>query len=346
MAARTANRQSISVLLLRPVVAALMAADGSTPGWLEAFYRATDLTPEMLADADARVSPAQFCVAWAELLRLTDNPQIALLIADRFPHGAFGIVEYVCRSAPTLGDALRHWVRFLNLLDDAVLVGLVEEGDDVCLRVLHESEAPAPASHELCFALLVAAARDLCVSTPAIARVELTHRTRGEPSVYRRWFGAPVSFGAAETQLVFARPSLDISLRTADPSLLAILGRHAEELAARDRSVPPVLAQVERILRKALRTDDAQVDRVARELGLTARSLQRRLKDEGTSFQEVRDKVRRELASRYLEDELSMAEISFLLGFSEPSAFFRAFKRWTGLTPLESRARRRTAAAV
>jgi AraC-like DNA-binding protein len=192
----------------------------------------------------------------------------------------------------------------------------------------------------------VAATRELCVTPPRLVKVELTHRTQGDPAAYRRWFDAPVSFGAGATQLVFARSALDVPLRTADPQLLAILSRHAEELAARDRSLPPMIAQVERVLRKALRSDDAQVERVARELGLTGRSLQRRLKDEGTSFQLVRDKVRRELASRYLEDELSMAEISFLLGFSEPSAFFRAFKRWTGLTPLESRARARGRAAV
>jgi AraC-like DNA-binding protein len=77
---------------------------------------------------------------------------------------------------------------------------------------------------------------------------------------------------------------------------------------------------------------------MAKRLGLTARSLQRRLQDEGTSFQALRDETRRSLADRYLGQGLSVAEISFLLGFSEPSAFFRAFKRWTGLTPVERRA--------
>jgi AraC-like DNA-binding protein len=347
MGARLVAKASVSVLLLRPLVAALLGAPlkAGPESALQTFYGATDLTPQILADADARVSPAQFCVAWAELVRLTGEPQIALRMADEIPQGAFGIVEYVCRSAPTFGDALRHWVRFLNLLDDAVVVGLVEEGESVALRVLQESEAPAPASHELCFALLVGAARALCVHPARVERVEFGHRSQGDPGSYRRWFDAPVSFGAPATQLVFPRSSAGLPLRTSDPSLLAILSRHAEDLASRDRSSPPLVAQVERILRKALRTDDAQVDRVARELGLTSRSLQRRLKDEGTSFQIVRDQVRRELASRYLEDELSMSEISFLLGFSEPSAFFRAFKRWTGLTPLESRARSRAAAA-
>ena len=78
---------------------------------------------------------------------------------------------------------------------------------------------------------------------------------------------------------------------------------------------------------------------VAKRLGLTSRSLQRRLKDDGTSFQTLREDVRRELARRYLDDGLAIAEISFLLGFSEPSAFFRAFKRWTGETPLAHKRR-------
>jgi AraC-like DNA-binding protein len=90
---------------------------------------------------------------------------------------------------------------------------------------------------------------------------------------------------------------------------------------------------VKRVLHETLRSDEGHIDVVAKRLGLTSRSLQRRLKDEQTTFNAIREDVRRELAQRYLADGLAIAEISFLLGFSEPSAFFRAFKRWTGTTP-------------
>ena len=331
---------SISVLLLAPLVVML-----ESPAAREAFLGASDLTPEQLADPDARVSASQFCVAWAELRRLSGDPQIALRMAERIPPGAFGVVEYVCRCARTLGEALRHWVRYLNLLDDAVLVGLVEEGDEVCLRVLRESEAPAPASHELCFALLVARARALSLSPVRVTRVDFAHRAPGDPGAYRRSFDAPVHFGAPSTQLLFPRSAFDAPLATADPHLLAILSRHADELQEKHRGDPPLTAQVQRALRSALRSDEASVEQIAARLGMTARSLQRRLKDENQSFQTLREGVRHELAVRYLDDDLAIAEISFLLGFSEPSAFFRAFKRWTGLTPIESRARRRAALA-
>ncbi|MDB4954489.1 MAG: Transcriptional regulator, AraC family protein [Myxococcales bacterium] len=323
------------MLLVRPVVAAL----AGVPGALDAWWGATDLTPQMVSDDDARITAAQFCIAWAELIRLTRNPQIALAIASATPPGAFGIVEYVCRSAPTLGDALRQWVRYLNLLDDAVVVGLATEGDRALLRVVRESEAPAPASHELCFALLAQQARQLSTVPFRITTVEFTHRAPGDPAVYRKWFDAPVTFGAATTQLVMPLAALDASLASSDPKLLAILTRAAEELHRRAPADPTITSQVARLLREALRTDEAHIERVAKQLGLTARSLQRRLKDEATSFQDVREQVRRELAQRYLEDNLSISEISFLLGFSEPSAFFRAFKRWTGQTPVEARRR-------
>lgn len=331
---------SVSVLLVRPVLAALGGPERAPA----AFWAATDLTPEIVADADARISPAQFCVAWGELIRITGDAQVALAIAQATPPGAFGVVEYVCRTAPTLGEALRQWVRYLNLLDDAVVVGIVDDEDDAaraCVRVVVESEAPAPASHELCFALLAMQARELVAAPFRVAAVDFTHRapSEGAAAAYRAWFDAPVRFAAEHTQLVIAKTALAAGLQTADANLAAILSRHADELRAKDPGGPPLTAQIRRILRTALRDDRGHVDLVARQVGMTARSLQRRLKDEGTSFQALREDVRRELANRYLDDNLSIAEISFLLGFSEPSAFFRAFKRWTGLTPVEARSK-------
>ncbi len=325
---------TVSVLLVRPVIAAVGSAG------LEAFWGATDLTPQIVADDDARISAAQFCVAWAEGMRLTGDRQLALRIATATPAGAFGIVEYVCRSAPTLGDALRQWVRYLNLLDDAVTVALVVEGDRACLRVERESEAPAPASHELCWALVAKYARELSAVPFRLLAVELAHPAPGDVAPYRAWFEAPVVFDAERTQLVLPAAALEATLVSADPALLAILSRAADELGKKTASDPLITAQVKRVLHEALRTDDAHVDLVAKRLGLTGRSLQRRLKDEGTSFQDLREDVRRELAQRYLDGGLAIAEISFLLGFSEPSAFFRAFKRWTGETPLSHRQRR------
>jgi AraC-like DNA-binding protein len=327
---------TVSTLLVRPLAAALAGA----PTALAAFLGATDLTAAMLADPDARISAAQFCVAWAEATRLSGEPQLALRLCAALGPGAFGVVEYVCRAAPTLGEALRRWVRYLNLLDDAVEVALLPPGPDgeVALRVTRESEAPAPASHELCFGLVVAQARQICARPFRPVAVRFTHRPAGEVAAYRGFFEAPVEFGAEHTELVLPRAAIDGALVTADPALLEILTRHAEHLRVSASREPPLSAQVQRALQEALRGGDGEIEVVARGLGLTARSLQRRLKEEGRSFVGLREEVRRTLAARYLDDGLAIAEVSFLLGFSEPSAFFRAFKRWTGTTPRAARA--------
>jgi AraC-like DNA-binding protein len=338
--ARADGGGTVSVVLVRPLVFAILARELGASA-LEQLYASADLTPETLADAEARVSAAQFCVAWGTAIELCKDRELPLRIAEGTPPGAFGIVEYLCRSAPTLRAALVQWCRYLRLLDDAVLVALVDlDGrGEAALRVTQESLAPAPASHELCFALVARHARTTLPEPLRVARVAFTHEgTPAMAATYRAFFGAPVTFGAAETEIVFDDRQLDTPLASADPNLLAILEPSAERALAKAPVTAPLTDQVRRALEGALREDDAQLEKVARRLGMTGRSLQRRLKDEGTAFQALRDETRKHLADRYLGQGMTFAEISFLLGFSEPSAFFRAFKRWTGLTPYERRA--------
>ncbi len=338
---RRASGGSVSAVLVRPLVVALEGA----PGAVAELLRASDLTAEIVADADARVSPAQFCVAWATAVRLSGTPTLALRIAEATPPGAFGIVEYVCRSAPTLRDALGQWCRYLAILDDAVDVALVDVAEGpgaAALRVTRESDAPAPASHELCFGLVVRHARAMLGARLRVAEVSFTHtRPSEDVGLHRAFFGATVRFARPVTELTFPGDVLDAPLPSADPHLLELLRPVADERRDRVRDASqtaPLTEQVRRALQSALGQDDAQLEAVAKRLGMTGRSLQRRLRDEGVVFQALRDETRRDLADRYLGEGMSFAEISFLLGFSEPSAFFRAFKRWTGLTPEERRA--------
>lgn len=331
---------SVSALLVQPLVLAV----ASVPNALDEFFAATDLTHALLADVDARVTPAQLCVGWAQAIRLSGDATLALRIAEATPAGAFGVVEYVCRAAPTVGDALTQWVRYLRILNDAVTVGLVESGNAVHLRVLEDCEARAPASHELCFALVAARLRELATRPMPLVGVEFSHRVADRAS-YERFFGAPVRFGAETTQLSFQRAALASPLKTADPTLLAILTRAADGIATPRTADRPFTAQVRRVLASALRSNEGHVDAVAKHLAVTTRSLQRRMKEEGSSFNAIREEVRRDLAHRYIDEGMALSEVAFLLGFSEPSAFFRAFKRWTGLTPLESKTRRAAAAS-
>lgn len=326
---------AVSATLIPPLLRRL-----SGESQRRAFFEATGLTPAWVADRDARITASQLAAAWAELARITGDQHVSLSVAKGTEVGTYGVVEYLCRSAPSLGDALREWVRYLNLLNEAVGMALVEEGDQAWIRIERESVTPAPASHELCFALLSAQACALCQRGFVVSEVRFTHRAPGAVEPFERWFRAPVVFESARTELGFAQALLAEPLVSADPNLAALLRGFADQHDARiegQAGQTTLEAEVRRLVAAGLRAGGGAVTDVAASLGVSPRSLQRRLREEGTSFSRVREDVQRTLAERYLRQPLSLTEISFLLGFSEPSAFHRAFRRWTGRTPVEHR---------
>jgi AraC-like DNA-binding protein len=172
--------------------------------------------------------------------------------------------------------------------------------------------------------------------------VSFTH-CPNDPAEYEQAFGCPVRVNAGWNGFALAEEVWDLPMRRRDPSLVRLLEPHAD-VAVSGATTPMALRErVRRAQARGLTAGDASVGTVARVLALSARTLQRRLADEGTSYQAELDHVRREVAERHLHDSaLAIAEISFLLGYSEPAAFHRAFKRWHHVTPQAYRAARPT----
>jgi AraC-like DNA-binding protein len=155
---------------------------------------------------------------------------------------------------------------------------------------------------------------------------------------HERIFRAPVKFNMPVSKLVFDQALLQLPLIEADPVLSAVLDRHAEELLAKLPRRGGLTDEVRALLRQAINGGDPSLEAVSQQLNLSPRTLQRKLKDEHTSHQDLLDEMRRDLSVRYLrEPEMAICEVAYLLGFSEPSAFHRAFRRWTGTTPREYR---------
>ena len=141
--------------------------------------------------------------------------------------------------------------------------------------------------------------------------------------------------------MTFSRRQLALPIATADDRLLGILTNYCDEiLADREESSPDLQHQVERIVMRLLSRGEAETRNVAHELGMSVRTLARRLNESGATFAEILDRLRSDLAQNYLKDaSLTPSQITFLLGYSEVSAFSHAFKRWTGTTPGEWRAK-------
>jgi AraC-like DNA-binding protein len=154
-----------------------------------------------------------------------------------------------------------------------------------------------------------------------------------------RCFGRAPTFAQPMNAITLAASDVDVPVPSADPLLSRVVERHAEDLLKKLPQLEETATdRVQRMLSRALGEGDVTLAAIARRLHMSERSVQRKLAEEGTSFDTLLDAMRRDLATRYLADpKIGIAEVAFLLGYSEPSPFHRAFKRWTGSTPSEAR---------
>jgi len=173
------------------------------------------------------------------------------------------------------------------------------------------------------------------------AYVSFTHKP-DDAADFARVLQCPVRTRASWNGWALSRATMAVPLRRRDPALRRWLERQAEALIARQASTGDVRDEVRSVLAAQTMTGDMRIDTVARCLATTPRTLQRRLARTGTSFEALCDDARRQAAEAYLSDTtLSISEVAYLLGYSEPAAFHRAFRRWhVGTTPLTFRARR------
>ena len=162
-----------------------------------------------------------------------------------------------------------------------------------------------------------------------------THGSPGKTDEHQRLLGERVIFDAATNSVTCDRAILDWEVPNADASLFPLLQQHAERLLAqRSDDSPSVVEDVRRALSEMLPTGDVKLKQVAERLEVHPRTLQRRLNEVDSSFQDILERVRKDMAKRYLADHsMSLAEVAFLLGYHDQSSFNRAFKEWTGESP-------------
>lgn len=267
------------------------------------------------------------------------NPLLGLEFGMAVSPERWGRLGFLLRHCATLGEALVYQTRYATLVNATGRGVFVDDGAGAAI----EWRAPGPtmpALVEEAFAAWLQFARWASASEAAPTRVTFAHRAQGDPAAYEDFFACPVAFDAPASRLCFDRGLLDLRLRTPDAQLTRQLdARFAERARSREG------AQVEQALRDwitaTLGRRAPDLHAAANALNLTDRTLQHRLQARGTSFRRCLDDTRRDLALAQLEhSQGSIGDISLRLGFSEQSAFQRAFRRWTGTTPLAWRRRR------
>ncbi|MCC6623123.1 MAG: AraC family transcriptional regulator [Deltaproteobacteria bacterium] len=298
-----------------------------------------------LADPDARIPSEQADQLWAAAFARADDPMLSLNAALALPVGAYRVLHYIGAHAPTLGAGLERVTRYFPLVDARVTWRIDHAGGDVALSMAIPglaSGVPRPPA-EYTFAAILHQTRASTGIPWWPRRVDFEHAaTSAIAARHRQAFGCPCEHGADRTAMVLDVATWERPVPHADPGLFALLDRHAGALVAEVPREAGLVARVRALLGARMQAGEpVDMATAARLLGLGERTLQRRLDEEGTRFAALVDEVRAQTAKTLLADRtIALSEIAFLLGFSEQSAFTRAFKRWTGETPALARAQR------
>ncbi|HSN90340.1 MAG TPA: AraC family transcriptional regulator [Anaeromyxobacteraceae bacterium] len=304
----------------------------------DALLRRAGVGPAGLADPDARIEAEQADALWREAYAAAGDPCLALHAAEATPFGAFPALDYLAASSATLGEGLSRVAAYFPLVDPRGRID-VRPGPGAVALVFRAAGGRAlpPPAQEYTLAVLCGRGRQAASAPWRPAEVRFAFPRPAGAAEHARVFEVEPVFEAKEAALVLPRAAWESPTRAPDPGLSSLLDGHARRLA--DAAAAEGLP--ERV-RAAVEADlpgrEPSLAAVARRLGQSRRSLQRRLEASGTSFAKLVSAVRRERAEALLGSRgVSVAEVSFLLGFSEQSAFTRAFRRWTGRSPSEHR---------
>jgi AraC-like DNA-binding protein len=282
---------------------------------------------------DGRVPVAALHRLWTAVVQRSSRRDLSLEVASTYAPSDYGVVGFVCANAESLGGALHHLTRYLRLWTDEPRFEL--EDDRLLVRSSHPpGNLGVDCAIEAALAEVINAIRQVKERTFRPLEVWFHHPAPSDPRPFDRYFGRKVRFDAPIAQLVFSRSQLGSALPRADPRLGQLLSKVADDSLTRLGGADGVRSDLARWLEDRLRYGVPTLGQAARALRLSERTLRRRLEDEGTTFRDLLDATRAEMARAYVVDRrLPMSEVAFLLGFSEPSAFHRAFKRWTNKTP-------------
>ena len=268
------------------------------------------------------------------------DPAIGLALGTEARVERYDAVRLAAVSARTFRDALQRIARYKQLTCPEA-IELVERGDEarVTFRWLLAEETEPPLLADVCFAWMLGIVRRGTGEDVVPVRVELRGAVR-DASIYRRHLGCPARSGARHHAIVFRRSDLDRAFLSHNADLFAVLAPQLDAELKRAQASEEIGERVKNVLKRLLAGRRPGIGDVAQELGLSARTLQRRLTDDGVSFQQVLQDARRELARHYLlNSALELNETAYLLGYEDAHSFFRAFHQWEGSPPGEWRAR-------
>ena len=254
-----------------------------------------------------------------------------------------GMLGFLMLNSPTLLNALRNAQRYFRVLGEGEDIEVERAGSHVTLRFRETDKALRGLRHnsEYIAAILVRACRDMTRKRISPVRAEFMHGRPNPKVSYAEYLGCPVKFHAEWDALVYDAATVRLPVIGADSKLFKVLERACQKILGPTPKKQDLHHDVRELVIDRLAKGAVQFDDVARELNMSSKTLERRLADRKTTFSALLDDARSGLAKHYLSDtDLRLEQIAYLTGYSEPAALVRAFRRWTGTTPMQFRAKR------
>ena len=304
------------------------------------LLRRAGLTQELIDEPEERLSVQSQITLLDEAAIALKDDCIGFTLARDFDLREIGLLYYVMASSQTLGEALKRLARYSKATNEAIMFGY-REGNRLIISLSYSGVPRHSDRHQIEFCMFAAIriCRMLTGQNLVPQHFTIAHHRSGGTSEMTRFVGTKVQFGADTDEFALNIDARELPLIHSDNYLNDLLLKYCEStLAHRRGDLSQLRTRVENAISSLLPHGRVILGDVARSLGMSERTLARKLSDEGLNFTEILQQLRHDLAVRYLDDrKLHVSKIAWLLGFHEVSAFTHAFKRWTGKTPSQMR---------
>ena len=348
MKRRTSRRKSTSALVSLPTASGGIAraayAKAEEAGIDTApLLEEAGLTPAQIKNARVRISVRSQIALLNRIATALDDDFLGFELANSVDLRQLGLLYYILTSSDSLGVALARVSRYSTILNEGVRISC-RDGKNVVVTFDYVGVARVQDRHQIEFfvTILLRLCRELTRRRVTPKSVELVHRRSAVPAKIRALFDCAIAFGARQDRMTFPATAKPTAIVDADPYLNTLLLEYCEDiLAGRRIRSSHWRASVENAIAPLLPHGEAHLDGIAQRLGVSRRTLARRLAAENVSFGDVLSELRRNLAREYLKEPgMQIAEIAWLLGYKDTSAFSHAFKQWSGSSPSKQRPRR------
>lgn len=327
------SQREVSVGLTLAILEALRMAGLSDP---ESLLPEAGIEPDLLGKPENRIPFEQQNALWALAVANAPAHVFGLQFARSVQPTSFGLVGYMAMNCGSIGECLEAIVNYQFLAGEGGEFSLEPCGDDTALCYTPVNPG-GPATRDRVVGMLAATVsfgRWLVGEAFQPRRVAFSHDLPGRSAEYEEFFGCPVAFAERHNCAVYTPAVTGLVVPNASEELLALLRERANRMLGGLSRGTGIAGRIASLLASQL--DSAVPDKsvIAAQLGMSERTLQRRLREEGTTYQATLDRTRHYLARDLLRNtQMPLADVAIQLGFSEPSTFFRAFKRWEGATP-------------